>query len=181
MRRIIDPVTGSLSKLVNIPSSTINGAELEATLNPMTGLNLYGSVSYLDTQVKTFIGINVFSVSENFAGETLDYAPPWSVNAGGEHKWDVTGALKAFVGLDLAYRDRTSAFLGRDPDLDIKQYTTLDLRAGVEAADGRWSASVWGNNVTDSYYWTTAARGSDTINRIAAKPSTYGVLVRFAY
>jgi len=179
--RIIDSVAGSLSKLVNIPESVIRGAELEVTANPMDGLNLYTSVSYLDTEIKEFVGINLFSVTENFAGQTLNYSPPWSVNLGGEYRWDVSDNLNAFVGADAAYRSRTSGFLGRDPLMDVKQYTTLDLRVGIESADGRWSASLWGANVTDTYYWTTTNRGSDTLVRNAAKPATYGVLFRVAY
>ncbi|WP_145204529.1 TonB-dependent receptor [Sphingobium sp. B2] len=178
--RIVDPVAGSLSKLVNIPKSEIWGIEGDMTLTPMDGLNLYAAASYLHTEVKEFVGINLFSQSEDFKGQTLNFAPPWSVNAGGEYKWALSGALNGVLGADYGYRSRTSGFLGRDLPMDIKAYSTLDLRAGVESDKG-WSLIVWGNNVTNTYYWTTTNRGTDTFTRIAAKPVTYGVTFKVGY
>ena len=179
--RIIDPVAGSLSKLVNIPKSRIWGIEGDVTLTPVRGLNLYASASYLHTEIKEFTGINLFSQVEDFKGQTLNFAPPWSVNAGGEYKMPLTDGLQGVFGADYAYRSRTSGFLGRDLPMDIKGYSTLDLRAGVESSDGRWSLLLWGNNVTNSYYWTTTNRGTDTITRIAAKPVTYGMTLKVGY
>lgn len=178
--RIVDPVAGSLSKLVNIPRSRIWGIEGDVTLTPVEGLNLYTSASYLHTEIKEFVGINLSSQSADFKGQTLNYAPPWSVNSGGEYKWALSDQLKGVVGADYTYRSRTSGFLGRDLPMDIKAYSTLDLRAGIESSNG-WSLMVWGNNVTNTYYWTTTNRGSDTFTRIAAKPVTYGLTLKIGY
>ena len=179
--RILDPVVGSLSKLVNIPKSTIKGFELEAAARPFDGLTLNGAVSYLKTEVKEFVGINLMSQTENFAGETLPYTSPWSVNAGGQYEWGVGHNLKAFVGADYTYRSRTSGFLGRDRDVDIKAYSTVDARLGIADAADRWKLTVWSNNLTNTYYWTAAMRNGDTLNRYAAKPVTYGLLFAFKY
>lgn len=179
--RILDPVVGSLSKLINIPKSTIKGVEVELAVTPFSGLTLNAAGSYLKTEVKEFVSINLFSRQENFAGQSLPYTSPWSVNAGGQYDWSLGDNFKAFVGADYTYRSRTSGFIGRDPDLDIKAYSTLDLRAGIAAEDDRWRVSVWGNNVTNTYYWTAAMRNGDTINKYAARPVTYGVLFGFKY
>jgi iron complex outermembrane recepter protein len=179
--RILDPVVGNLSRLVNIPRSTIRGFELEATARPVNGLTLNGAVSYLKTEVKEFIGINLLSQTENFAGQTLPYTPPWSVNAGTQYEWGVSARLKAFIGADYTYRSRTSGFLGRDPDVDIKAYSTVDARIGIADAGDRWKLTAWSNNLTNTYYWTSAMRTGDTMNRYAARPVTYGLLFGFTY
>lgn len=177
--RILDPVIGNLSKLVNVPHSVIRGFELDLAASPFQGLTLQTAVAYLHTEVKEFIGVNLFGQTEDFAGQTLPYSPPWSVNAGGQYEWPVGDGIKAVVGADYAYRSRTSGFLGRDRPVDIGAWSTLDLRAGLSWRDDRWKIQVWGNNITDAYYLTSAMKNGDTLNAYAARPATYGILFSF--
>jgi outer membrane receptor protein involved in Fe transport len=178
--RILDAVFGSLSKFINIPKSRVYGAELEGAWMPVRGLTINGAVSYIKTEVLDFIGIDLFSQTVNFKGQSLNYTPKWSANLGADYRWEM-GSKTLFAGGDLVYRSRTSGFLGNDPDLNIDPYTTLDLRAGVEWANSAWRFTVWGNNVTNKYYWNSVNRGSDTIIRAAAKPVTYGATLAFKY
>lgn len=179
--RILDPVIGSLNKLVNVPRSRIHGVEIDLHAQPVSGLSLYASASYVSTKVEEFVGVNLFGLMEDFAGQTLPYTPDWSLNAGASYAWLVGEGLRAEIGGDLVYRGRTSGFIGRDRPLDVDAYTTVDLRAGVAAADDRWRVSLWGANVTDTDYWTAVTRNVDTINRYAARPATYGVLLSIRY
>lgn len=179
--RILDPVIGHLPKLINIPRSAITGFEIGATARPMSGLSLYAEAAYLKTEVKSFTGVNLSGQVEDFRGESLPYAPPWSLNVGGEYAWRASSRLRAFAAADLAYRSSHSGFLGRDPPLDIRGYATLDLRAGVAGANGAWNLTLWGTNVTNRYYWHTAMRNGDTINRYAARPASYGMSLSVSY
>ncbi|WP_257539328.1 hypothetical protein [Sphingobium sp. CFD-1] len=54
----------------------------------------------------------------------------------------------------MLLNSKTNATLGHAPASVIQSFATLDLRAGVKALDDRWSFSIWGRNVTNSYYWT---------------------------
>jgi iron complex outermembrane recepter protein len=177
--RVLDPVIGNLSKLINIPRSVVRGIELDLETSPFPGLTLQSAVSYLDTGVKEFIGVNLFGQTEDFAGQTLPFSPPWSANVAGQYAWGLGKGLKAFAGADIAYRSRTSGFIGRDRPVDIKAYATLDLRAGLGSGDDRWQLMLWGSNVTDTYYVTTAMRVGDTLNTYAARPATYGILLSY--
>lgn len=173
--RVIVPVLGSLSKLVNIPKSEIYGAELEAVWAPTTRLTFNGVVSYIETEIKEFTGVDLYNELVDFQGSDLNYVPTWSVNAGVDYHWPLSSTRNGYVGSDLTYRSRTSGFLGDDPDMDIDAYATVDVRIGIESSDERWRVGLFGNNVTDTYYWTSVNRGSDTIFRYAAKPATYGI------
>jgi len=179
--RILDPVIGSLNKLVNIPSSRIQGVEVDLRAQPISGLGVYASAAYVATKVKRFVGVNLFGQMEDFAGQTLPYTPDWSLNAGAHYAWPVGSRMKAELGGDLAYRGRTSGFIGRDRPLDLGAYATLDLRAGLTAVDDSWRLTFWGANVTDASYWTAVTRNVDTVNRYAARPATYGVLLGIRY
>lgn len=179
--RILDSVFGSLSVLVNVPKSRIWGLEMEALLKPAPGLTFNAAGLYLETKVKQFVGINLNSTLEDFKGQRINFSPKWSINAGGEYEFALNDWLNAVLGADLTYRSETSAFFGNIANQQIGAYTLLDLRAGIESADGRWNATVWGNNVTNEYYWSNVVRGSDGIARAAAKPASYGVRLGFKY
>ncbi|MDC8015295.1 TonB-dependent receptor [Tahibacter soli] len=178
--RVLDPVVGNLSKLVNIPRSVVTGAEFNLETSPLPGLTLQSAVAWLDTEVKEFVGVNLYGRTEDFAGQTLPFSPPWSANVAGRYEWNLRGGLKAFAGADIAWRSRTSGFLGRDRPADIDAWATLDLRAGIGSGDDRWQVTLWGNNVTDAYYATTAMRVGDTFNAYAARPATYGILLSYS-
>jgi outer membrane receptor protein involved in Fe transport len=74
----------------------------------------------------------------------------------------------------------TSVALGL-PALEIPGYALLDLRAGVESAEGSWRVQLWGRNVTDRFYLIQEARQSDELMRAAGMPATYGVSLSWRY
>jgi iron complex outermembrane recepter protein len=87
-----------------------------------------------------------------------------------------------FVGGDIRYQtkaasvfeDRGDLALGY-PSLDTPAYGVLDLRTGLESADHKWKVQIFGNNVTNKYYWTEASRIYDTTVRYAGMTATFGI------
>lgn len=171
---ILDPVFNQLEQLVNIPRSTIRGAEIELTSRPVDGLTLRAGATYVDSEVKAFTGINNSREFGDFRGSALPFSPKWHVVADIDYRWSLSGRLGAFVGSNLLYNSESSSTVGDPPSSRIKAFTTIDVRAGVMAADERWSLTFWGRNVTDEYYWTNQFVTQDVITRYVAKPVTYG-------
>ncbi|WP_342238487.1 hypothetical protein [Inquilinus sp. OTU3971] len=54
-----------------MPRSRIQGVEIDLHAQPVSGLSLYASASYLSTKVEEFVGVNLFGLIEDFAGQTL--------------------------------------------------------------------------------------------------------------
>lgn len=178
---VIDPIFNQLEQLVNIPKSRINGAEIELTARPIEGLSLRGAVTYVDSKVKEFIGINNERVLGDYSGSALPFSPKWHVIADASYEWGVSNGLDAFVGTNLLHNSSTNSTLGNAPNSVIDAFTTVDVRAGIQAADERWRLSFWGRNVFNEYYWTNQFVTQDVVVRYAAKPVTYGatLTVRF--
>lgn len=76
-------------------------------------------------------------------------------------------------GLEQSYGDAYAIVM----DLADRYRAAGYLHAGVEAADGRWGVRLWGRNVTNTYYWTSAVQNQDVNIRFAGRPATYGVSV----
>ena len=89
--------------------------------------------------------------------------------------------VDGFVGGSVTYRSSTYGDFVPDPRFFVAPYTLLDLRAGIEKPDGSWRVSLYGRNITNKYYWTTATRRADALVRWAGMPRTYGVDVTLRY
>lgn len=188
---IKDPIFNQLDKLVNIPESSITGAELELTVRPLDGLTVRVSGTYVDSEVDEFYsffnpltgsdedGINGVREQGDFSGSELPFTPKTHIVADVDYRWPLSGNLGAFVGGNVLHNSEANSTFGGPRETRIDSFTTLDLRAGVESLDGAWTLSLWGRNVTDEYYWTNQFVTQDVITRFAAKPRTYGVA--FAY
>jgi iron complex outermembrane recepter protein len=169
-----------LYRLVNVPKSEVRGAEVQAILTPAGGLTIATGLSYVKSKVLgNFSETNVYGSVQNFTGNSFPNTPKWQSSTDIDYRLSITDSLRGFVGAAATYQSRTSSQLGNLPLLVTKAYTLIDLRAGVEAPDGRWRFSLWGRNVGNSYYWSATNHTNDTTSRFTGKPATYGAT--FAY
>ncbi|HKR89910.1 MAG TPA: TonB-dependent receptor, partial [Phenylobacterium sp.] len=93
----------------------------------------------------------------------------------------VSSDLKMSLGAKVTHRSSTPATFGGGPEFVLPAYSLVDLSAGIESADGKWSAQIWGRNVLDKFYTINAAHVIDTITRVAGMPATYGVKLTYQY
>ncbi|MEH6759344.1 MAG: TonB-dependent receptor [Parasphingorhabdus sp.] len=178
---VIDPIFNQLEQLVNIPKARINGAELDITVRPTSGLTLRAAGTYVDSKVQEFTGINNDRVNGNYRGSDLPFSPKWQFVGDAEYRFALNDNLGAFVGANVLSNSKTNSTLGNPQSSIIKNFATLDLRAGIEGADEKWSVSVWGRNVTNTNYWTNQFATQDVIVRYSAMPVTYGVSATMKY
>ena len=180
--RVLDPLFGPLLQMINVPKSKVAGAELQVSWFPIEGLTLAAGGSYVDSEVLDgFINYNPDGVLSNLGGEAFPNTPKWQFVSDVNYSWPVNDQLKAFVGGGATHQDKTNSQLGELPTLNVKAYTLIDLRAGVESQDGVWRLSAWGRNVGDAYYWTTANRNLDTTVRLTGRPATYGASLSYRF
>ena len=174
----IDVQFGPLQRLINIPKSRVQGAELEVTLRPVTGLSLNASATYVDTKVTTdFQNVDRFGMTRNFKGAFFPNTPKWQTSANVEYRQPLTGTVNGFVSASDTYRSGTYGDFFPNQRLRIKGYNLVDAQIGIEAEDGRWRAAIYGRNIFNTYYWTTQGKTLDAIVRYTGMPATYGVQV----
>jgi outer membrane receptor protein involved in Fe transport len=173
---------GVVGVLVNVPKSHITGFELSAVWKPIPGLTLSPGVTMVASRIDgNFSNYNPLGVLGTFDGEVLPYTPKWSGNVDGEYNWTLKNGWGAFIGGNLSFQSKSNAGFGELPLFDINARQLLDLRAGVEASDRSWRLSIFGQNVTNKYYWTSANKYQDTLIRMAGLPATYGVRASFRF
>lgn len=169
-------IFGPQGSLVNIPKSRVIGAEAQLSVRPVAGMTLSAAGTYLDTKVEgDFFNYNPVGVLTNFKNDRFPFTPKWQLVFDIDERIPVSEALTGVFGINASYRTATKSGFGNDPRLIIQDYWLVDIRAGIEAADGRWKAQLFGRNITNTYYLSNIANAGDILRATAGAPATYGI------
>lgn len=182
---INDANFGNLEKLINVPKSRVWGLEADLQAEPVKGLELNGGITYVNSKVNgTFLAFNreVGGLGDfDFKGSPLPYTPKVTGNADIQYQWNLRSGVKPFLGASVVYhgKDNSTFRSAARPatDFAMKAYALLDLRAGVAAEDDSWRVTLFGRNVTNTFYWTGVTQAIDFYARSAGRPATYGITV----
>jgi iron complex outermembrane recepter protein len=197
LTKIIDPLVRTATALANIPKSQVKGAELEVTAVPIEGLHLSSGLTYLDATITNYVGINAATIEASFAGTPIPFTPKWQYVLSADYDIPSNGKIQPFIGASLTGRTDTTSIVGSAVGSIIRpgyrslvpladtyslpEYKLLDLRAGIQAADGSWRVMAWAKNVANTYYWQNVVTAFDGVTRYAGQPRTYGVTVGYEF
>ena len=181
-----DLVFGTAYKLDNVPKSRIYGAEASVAWQALRGLTLGASATYLGSKItESFQGINVIGIQEDFKGSPIPFAPMWNASLTGDYTTPVSSGLLFNIGANLNGNSATQSAIGGDALTEsvtkIASFVTLGAHVGVSSEDNRWSVQLWGENLTNKYYWNNVVQVYDTNVRYAAMPITYGARFRLSF
>ncbi|WP_167836657.1 TonB-dependent receptor [Sphingopyxis witflariensis] len=170
----VDPATAAQT-LLNIPRSRILGGEAELTARATDMLTLRAGVGILDTKIKRGMvsGVDV-------SGNRLSNAPKLTFTGGFDATVMDNDSGEISLHGDINYSSNQYFEVLNIPRLRQNKYVLLSGHIDWESGDGRWTASVWGKNLTNKFYFTSrvdllAGFGFD-YNHVGT-PRTYGVTV----
>lgn len=168
--------------ITNAASAHINGIELETGYRPIPGLTLGAALTYLDAKYSSFDdAIGPGNVSFDATGHYLDSAPPlaFNLNAGYEH--GISDNLTGFGHIDYMMRGQQYFTPENDAAESQPRYGVLDAEAGVKLPNQGLEISIYGHNLQNTAYYTSAATiGGVTFGTLAA-PRTFGVQLTERY
>jgi outer membrane receptor protein involved in Fe transport len=187
--RVPDAIFKSLNVLVNIPRSMVDGAELAVKANPVNGLALTASATYLNSEVLgNTPGFTAFGLATNFKGASFPDTPRYAALVDVQYSWRLLDGMWAFVGAHDRYRSSAQSQLGTYlspttpfPSTVIKSYSLAGLRAGVLSKDKHWRVELFGENLFNTYYITHIEKIAETTARFAGMPATYGITLAYSY
>ncbi|MGE0742783.1 MAG: TonB-dependent receptor [Hyphomonadaceae bacterium] len=170
----------------NVPEVISQGAELEVSSSPMDGLNINMGVVYTDAYYDSTVVFNPLDPGPNTisSGDPLTFAAEWVVTGGVAYEMPLGGNLRALFYLDgrwnSGYRTQT---LDRNPITDNDAFAIFNGRIGIGPESEHWSVELWGQNLTDEFYYVGAfdAPLQDTTMIFPNAPQTWGVTVRARY
>ncbi|MBW2366880.1 MAG: TonB-dependent receptor [Deltaproteobacteria bacterium] len=179
----VNSVVSGQVALSNAATSTVYGAELEFLARPLPALTLNGSFAWLDSEYDEFITRDEFGFDVDASGHPLPFSPEWKISVGAQYVFTLGDlGFLTFRG-DLSWKD--DAYLDsfkRSPQMQ-EAYTLVDGLVRFETTGGRWSAEVYGKNLTDEEYLHSAVTWflpSDATG-LSGDPQMFGFKLGFNY
>jgi len=180
------PATGIASIVDNVGSSTIYGAELEATAYITPNLTAFMSYGYLHAEFDEFITYVTGSPVNISNTRVFQNSPEHSLYVGAT--WTLPDFFDGELAVtpSLSYRSDYHLFEARDPILDQDAYALVDLAAIWDAPGGNWSIGFNGRNLTDEAYRVggysfPGATFNNSISAFYGPPRTFSVTLTARY
>lgn len=114
----------------------------------------------------------------NLSGATVPFSPEFTGNIGLAYEFKL-GTLTLTPRVDYSHVDETQAALWDSPLVTLEARDLLNAQIALEADSGKWSAVLWGTNVTDEEY--IAGIQNNATLYYAAPPAQYGLRLKFNF
>ncbi|CAN5294163.1 TonB-dependent receptor [soil metagenome] len=185
--------------LLNAASQKSKGIDVDLTVNPLPGMSLFASGSYLDAKYKKFDNAPFAQVNpvtgglvagtpfdtppggafQSAAGKTAVFSPKFVGSAGFTQKVEASFGTLNFSGV-ANYND--GFFFDAQNRVFSRSYTLVNGSIGWTARDGHVSLQLWGKNLAGEKYFTSMLI-TPPIGDIytPGPPRTYGVTARYKF
>jgi len=149
----------------NVGKADVKGFELEATIFPVDGLMIDGSMSY--------INVKYDRPSVAAAGlrgtETFPYTPDWTYSFGVQYDFDLgSGTLGTRV--DGSYRSAIFTDTANSSWSRIDNRFLANARLSYTTADEDWRVALEVQNLFDKYYFTSVSDASTSLGVVTGVP-----------
>jgi iron complex outermembrane receptor protein len=157
VRSLLPSPTGAgvYYQISNAGQATVKGAELELTGSPVDGLVLGANVTYLDGTYDQLIGPDLANKPVDMSGHKLVWSPPWAFNAFASSTIQVADAGALSFRVNYSWKDKMYQDPLNDEFRSYEPRGYLDASADFATADGKWTLTLYGRNLTDEVWWTS--------------------------
>lgn len=157
--------------LMNAPQAQTHGVEMSSVIRPAINTTLNFSAAYIDAtfvnyknaecwfQSTNTAGSACYSQNgvayQNVSGKTLPNSPKFKFVANGEQRLPLDSIGYDLVGgATYTYQSSAQMLPDQSPYAVQGAYGLLDLDLGLESQTGRYSATIFVNNVFNKVYYT---------------------------
>lgn len=164
--------------LDNAASAEMYGAEAEFTVMPIENLDLSLGLAWLHAKYGDYN-----SLGDDYSGNQMPQAPEYSLTSRAAYAIHTKTGVVITPSIDVSYRskvyfDSTMRERLSDPELWL-----VGAELSVMSPDGSIEAGLWGRNLTDEAYLTSAnpidSLGVDLLTY--SRPRSAGLFLRYRY
>jgi iron complex outermembrane recepter protein len=164
----------------NAGDATFKGIELELAAKPVSGLNIDGSLSYLDTKWKS--GSIAAAVGTSINQNDPVAGPKWKWSAGVQYEADLGSAGSLTPRFDLAHNGKRFGGRSLGTPFTYDSYTLANARLTWKNEDKDLSVSLEAQNLFNKYYYNSRFDAvfafSNTVYNNVGRPREYGISVK---
>jgi len=174
-----DPVAGFVTRFSNFTDQSAKGAEFEVDWIATDRLRLSGAIAWLDAEFDNLVGEDPLNpgTQGDFAGNQPRRSPEITANAHIAYDFPSANNGLFTFSMDGTYKDDHYFDEFNNARMFQESYFVYDARLRYVAADERWSAEVWGKNLSDELIKgeNRALATGRVIGRTFLDPRTWGV------
>jgi iron complex outermembrane receptor protein len=169
---------------VNVPETTVRGVEADGIISPTSWLTLGASVNYTDAEF-TDNQVSVLGGDPVAFGPVPDVAD-WSGTAYADFGFpvgDLRGSFRAEVFSQTEVTFSSTADVA-NPGTTLPGYSLINLRLGLDSANGSWSVAGLVRNAADKVYYVGGLGFGSlfTYNlAVPGEPRTYQAELRYRF
>lgn len=187
--------------LDNVGELETSGVELDVTALLSDNLLLNVGASWTDATIEEFgtaecyngqtealgcITDPVLGRIQDLAGKPLNNSPDLKVVVGLDYGFSVDEKFDGFMRAHYQWQDEVNFSLTQDPLTVLGSYGILNLSAGVESTDGRYTVTAFVNNALDEFYVTALPNlsnlyGATALSQIVPRNAERIMGVRLKY
>lgn len=183
---------GFTLELANSADLNGNGFEADLFWSVSDRARLFGSIAYVNTEFQDgFVSVDPTNpvqftdpaaAQEDLSGNEAAQAPEWSATTHAEYDLPFNpGGGAVLLSIDISYKGDHFFSEFNNSNLHQDAYTLVDAAIKFTAADEKWTATLWGKNLTDELVESgnfPLATGLVTA-RTFLPPRTWGVSLKF--
>lgn len=174
--------TTVVNELVNVPESTIRGAEIEMAYNPVTNLVLTLGASWLDSKVDKQPTVAAGEIPR-IVGNEFRYAPEFTFNGVLSYTFELGELGYLTPQLDWNYTDAYFTDVGNNPLGRTEDNWMANARLSWTSNDEHLNATLFVENLADEVYNSSNTReftqSFGTTFSTYSKPRTLGLTVSY--
>jgi iron complex outermembrane receptor protein len=200
---VINPDTGAIElSLDNVGELETSGVELDVTALLSDNLLLNVGASWTDATIEEFGTAECYTGQtaaqgcvpnplgggnvQDLAGKPLNNSPDLKVVVGLDYSFSVDENFDGFMRAHYQWQDEVNFALTQDPNAVLGSYGLLNLSAGFESTDGRYTVTGFINNALDNFYVTalpnlSSLYGATVIQQIVPRNAERIMGVRVKY
>lgn len=182
---------GTQSLITNAADSRVKGIEAQFAYQVSDAFQFNAGAAYTDAKYDSFptsprfdqclapacgAAFGLFLTSTTDAsGFRMARSPKFTGNIGARYETDLGGGKFALSG-NLAYTSK--AYFDSSQQYSSPGYELLSLRAEWTDPSERYTLAVYGDNITDSKYYTQILPGQFAIQTVWGQPVSWGISAR---
>ena len=174
-----DPNNVAVTDVLNAGKARVKGIELDVTAQPVEGLTLNVTYSYLTGQYLRVIDGAGVDRTDFFRFINM---PHHTISAKAEYEFPPMAIGQLSVNVDY-YRQSLITTSTSDPRYKVGKYGLLDARltlSDIPVGVGKWRLSAYGRNLTDEDYYVSHF-SAGTPAAFFGQPRSYGLELSFEY
>ena len=165
----------------NIGKANIKGFEAEAFLRPVDGLQVDGSLSYVDLKFRDASKAQLAAVGIPLTDNT-PYNPKWKWSFGIQYEIPVGEKGSLTPRFDASYQSKIFTRSPNTATSAIEGYTVANGRLTYRNTDRDWEISAEVTNLFDKYYYVTSfdlvSAGAGVVAAQPGRPREWAVTIK---